>query len=177
MKRYILTGTPGAGKTSLIRMLETQGYFVVNEAATDVIALEQAIGNKELWLKASFIDKIVNLQKQRQVYADEAETNIQFFDRSPFCTYALCKYLGYKIPDSLTKEISRIKDKNIYETQVFFIRNLGFVENTEARQINFEEAKKFEQIHEQVYSDFGYELVNIDPAPIVDRVEQILDYI
>ncbi|AZL16340.1 AAA family ATPase [Rickettsiales endosymbiont of Stachyamoeba lipophora] len=83
----------------------------------------------------------------------------------------------YKIPNSLTKELSRIKDKNIYKTQVFFIRNLGFIENTEARKISFEEARKFEQIHEQIYNDFGYELINIEPAGIADRVKQILEYI
>ena len=40
MKRYILTGTPGSGKTSLLHELKSQGYSVVEEAATDVIALE-----------------------------------------------------------------------------------------------------------------------------------------
>ena len=45
MKRYILTGTPGSGKTSIIHELKNQEYAVVEEAATDVIALEQANGN------------------------------------------------------------------------------------------------------------------------------------
>ena len=34
MKRYILTGTPGAGKTSIIQALALRGYCVVEEAAT-----------------------------------------------------------------------------------------------------------------------------------------------
>ena len=33
MKRYILTGTPGAGKTAILRALETEGFDVVEEAA------------------------------------------------------------------------------------------------------------------------------------------------
>jgi predicted ATPase len=39
MKRYILTGAPGAGKTAIIRQLELDRFSVVEEAATDVIAL------------------------------------------------------------------------------------------------------------------------------------------
>jgi len=38
MKRYILTGTPGAGKTVLLRALELRGYVVIEESATDFIA-------------------------------------------------------------------------------------------------------------------------------------------
>ena len=39
MRRFILTGTPGSGKTAIIRQLELDGFSVVEEAATDVIAL------------------------------------------------------------------------------------------------------------------------------------------
>jgi AAA domain len=42
MKRFILTGAPGAGKTAVIRQLELDGFSVVEEAATDIIALEQS---------------------------------------------------------------------------------------------------------------------------------------
>jgi len=44
MKRVILTATPGAGKSAVLRQLEREGFGVVEEAATDVIALEQANG-------------------------------------------------------------------------------------------------------------------------------------
>jgi predicted ATPase len=42
MKRYILTGAPGEGKTAILRHLELDGYGIVEGAATDIIALEQA---------------------------------------------------------------------------------------------------------------------------------------
>ena len=35
MKRYILTGTPGSGKTSILQALKNQGYAVVEEAGAD----------------------------------------------------------------------------------------------------------------------------------------------
>ena len=34
-QRFILTGAPGAGKTALIRLLESRGEEIVEEAATD----------------------------------------------------------------------------------------------------------------------------------------------
>lgn len=38
MKRFILTGAPGAGKTSILRALAASGYGVVPEAATHVMS-------------------------------------------------------------------------------------------------------------------------------------------
>jgi hypothetical protein len=37
MKRFILTGAPGAGKTAIIRQIELDGFSVVEEAATDIM--------------------------------------------------------------------------------------------------------------------------------------------
>jgi predicted ATPase len=78
MHRYILTGAPGAGKTVLLRALERVGYAVVEEAATDVIALAQAEGVAEPWTDPGFIDAIVTLQRRRETLA---VGEIVFFDR------------------------------------------------------------------------------------------------
>src|SRR5271170_1848734 len=78
MKRYILTGTPGCGKTSIVRALELAGYLVVEEAATDIIALRNAQGITEPHTLASFIDDITNLQKQRQLRVVGLGSGIQF---------------------------------------------------------------------------------------------------
>ena len=66
MHRFIVTGAPGSGKTSILAALRDRGYTVVAEAATDVIAAEQAGGDDEPWTRPAFIDKIVELQRARQ---------------------------------------------------------------------------------------------------------------
>ena len=53
MKRYILTGTPGSGKTTLLHALKHNGYEVIEEAATDVIALAHSKGILEPWADQS----------------------------------------------------------------------------------------------------------------------------
>jgi predicted ATPase len=73
MPGYILTGSPGAGKTAVLRLLEIGGYVVVEEAATDVIALENALGREEPWSDHGFIDKVITLQRQRQNSVRAAE--------------------------------------------------------------------------------------------------------
>lgn len=173
MKRYILTGTSGAGKTTILRALETQGYAVVDEAATAVIALEQARGEAEPWSRPSFIDNVVAVQQQRQTQPANTAINVQIYDRSPICTYALSTYLGHPISAALSAEIVRITHEQIYERQVYFIRNLGFCTPTAARRISFKDSLEFERIHEETYHAFGYELVNIPAGRLTDRVATV----
>jgi predicted ATPase len=175
MKRYILTGTPGCGKTSIIRSLEIAGYVVVEEAATDVIALRQAQGIAEPWTHPSFIDDITNLQKLRQTRVADA-AGVQFYDRSPLCTYALSVWLGFPISKTLADEMKRIEKEQIYQKQVFFIENLGFCEPSAARKISFEDSLKFEKVHEETYRYFGYDCIRVARSDLTTRVEQIKRY-
>ena len=177
MKRYILTGTPGCGKTSIIRSLEVSGYAVVEEAATDIIALRQAQGIAEPHTQASFIDHIVNLQKQRQMQVADLASKVQFYDRSPICTYALAVWLNFPISATLANEMARIEKEQIFQKQVFFIENLGFCEPTAARRISFEDSLKFEKVHEEIYRYFGYECIRIAPQDVSARVERVRRYV
>src|SRR3954469_18320537 len=109
MKRYILTGTPGAGKTAILRWLECDGYTVVEEAATDVIALRQAQGEPEPWTKPSFVEAIITLQRRRQEQAAALPREVQVYDRSPVCTYALAVHLGHSVSPALSRELEPIE--------------------------------------------------------------------
>ena len=170
MQRYILTGAPGAGKTVLIRALERAGHVVVEEAATDVIALLTGQGVAEHWNEPSFIEEIVTLQVRRERRAAAWVDDIVFFDRSPICTWALCEYADRIPPDSLVQEMQRIEREGVYQRRVFFIRNLGFVTPTEARRISFEDTLRFEDVHAEVYRRFGYELVDVPAASLDERL-------
>jgi predicted ATPase len=173
MRRFIITGAPGAGKTAIIRQLELDGFSVVEEAATDVIAAAQAHGTAEPWTHASFIDVVAKLQRDRRIRASHQPDELQFHDRSAICTAALAEYLGYPQTPVLSGELEVIRQNAIYETTVFFVRHLGFITPTEARRISFEETVRFEKIHERTYRDFGFELISIEPGSVSERVSTI----
>jgi predicted ATPase len=173
MRRFIITGAPGAGKTSIIRQLELDGFSVVEEAATDLIAAANAQGTVELWRDPSFIDAIAHLQRDRQIRASYQGHELQFHDRSVVCTAALAIHLGYPFSPFVAGELKRIRREAIYQMRVFFIRNLGFITPTEARRISFEDALRFERVHEQTYRDFGFELVPVERGTLVQRVSII----
>ena len=169
MRRFIITGAPGAGKTAILRQLELDGFSVVEEAATDVIAAAQAQG-LEPWTHPSFIDVVANLQRDRQIRASYQPDEVQFHDRCVVCTAALAVYLGHPFSPFLAGELERIKKEAVYQNRVFFIRNLGFVTPTKARRISFEDTVRYEKIHEQTCRDCGFELVSVEPGSLVERV-------
>jgi len=170
MPAYILTGAPGAGKTAVLRLLETLGHPVVEEAATDVIALSNALGQAEPWRDPGFIDKVVALQRQRESAARAAAgAAVAFFDRSPVCTLALSRFLDLPAPPLLAGEVGRILAEGTYEMTAFFLRNQGFIQRTAARRISFADSLAFEQVHEQTYRDLGFQLIDVPAGPLAER--------
>ena len=85
-------GRPEAHRSATAGGLATLRDFLrrkVEEAATDVIALEQARGVAKPWTLPSFIDSVTKLQKLRQIRASYLPDELQFHDRLPICTAAL----------------------------------------------------------------------------------------
>jgi predicted ATPase len=174
MKRYILTGAPGAGKTVLLRRLEKAGYPVVEEAATDVHVLAFGEGDAEPNKAPGFIDDILALQLSRQARADAWTDAVVIFDRSPICTLALCEFASLAPPPRLVDEVDRIGREGVFERRVFFVEGLGFITNTPVRRISFEDNLRFEAVHREVYERLGYQLISIAPGSVEARLQAVV---
>ena len=170
-REFILTGAPGAGKTLILRHLELAGIEIIEEAATDVIALEHGRGVERPWEEPEFISRIAGLQMLRA--ARPARGDLRVADRSLVCTLALAEYLGHPVPPALERGIGTALADPQLERRVLFVDLLGFITNTEARRISLEDSRRFEAFHVAAYERFGFELVRIPPMPIDERVAMV----
>jgi predicted ATPase len=177
MRRYILTGSPGAGKTTILTALRDRGYAVVGEAATDVIDQARQRGETGPPRGPGFLDAIVRLQRRRENFPAPPAARIRVFDRSPICTLALARYLEEPVTPTLAREVDRVLDEKTYERSVFFVRLLGFITPTFARRITLEQSQAFEEFHERTYKELGFELVEVSPGPVAERVDFVDRYI
>ena len=94
----------------------------------------------------------------------------QLFDRSPICTLALAHYGGRPVPPALAAEVARVTAERTYEPRVFFVRLLGFITPTAARRITLAQSIWFERIHERVYREHGFALVDVPAGSVEERV-------
>jgi predicted ATPase len=172
MQRYVLTGTPGSGKTAILRQLEWNGNRVVEEAATDVIALAHALGQPEPHTQPGFTDRIVALQRRREDAIGHPDGMV-FVDRSPVCTLALSRFLGLVPSGLLTAEVDRIVRDRVYARTVFFIRHQGFVMPTAAHKVSLADSLAFEEVHQRTYAELGFQLIEVKPGPLPERVATV----
>jgi predicted ATPase len=201
MQRYAVTGAPGAGKTSVLRELHARGFVVVAEAATDVIAREQQLGIAEPWRDEGFLTLITRLQRVRlgqsgkpagahrqpaalataggpvTTPASHPVAGLELHDRSVLCTLALARFLGYPVPAELAGEADRVVAEQVFERAVFLVRPLGFIEATAARRISYADSLIFEKMHEAVYAEHGFELIEVPPVSTADRAAMISAHI
>jgi predicted ATPase len=173
MRRYIITGAPGAGKTTILATLRDRGYAVVDEAATDVNISLQALGRDEAWRDPGFIDAIALLQRERLEQPAPPATTVRIFDRSPICTLALAHYADLPVTPILAREVERLVTEGTYQRQVFFVHLLGFITPTAVRRISLAQSIAFERFHEEAYRSHGFELVDVPPGTVEERVELV----
>jgi predicted ATPase len=170
-RRFVLTGAPGAGKTSLLATLHGRGWDVVAEAATEVIARRQAVGVAEPWTQVDFCSDILALQLLWQERPSDSTT--QVFDRSPMCTLALARFLERPVSSALVGEVERLVAQRVYERTVFLVRPLGFVTPTAARRISYADSLAFQVLHEEVYREYGFELVDVPSGSVEERADLV----
>jgi predicted ATPase len=173
LRRFILTGAPGAGKTTVARLLAEAGHTVIGETATEVIEAAQATGDDLPWRRPEFCEEIAAAQRDRQLAANALPGPIQYFDRSPVCTLALARYTGQPVGPVLAAELDRIKAEAVYEPRVLMFDLLGFITRTKARHVTLEEAQDFEQYHLDAYTEHGFTIERIRAAVPEDRASLI----
>lgn len=175
-KNFILTGTTGAGKTTVIEFLRERGHSVVREGFMDVYHQLRDQGHADPLAEACFLDEVVRLQATREQEARGRVSSCVYFDRSPLCTLALSQFMARAPSKILLRELARMSDDTPYETHVFFVQNLGFAPGNEVAKMRYEDLVAFEDVHREVYTAHGYKCIDIPALPVEDRARLILQH-
>lgn len=174
MKKYVITGGPCSGKSTLLKALEKKGFAVVEEAAKEIIFLEKERGLNEPWLEDTFLDfqtKIVELQLKKEAEIPP-NMGVIFIDRGLPDSLAYFKYRKFKPSKKLLECV-----KNRDYKKVFFLEQLPMHKKVDYRVENEDEASRISRIVKDTYENLGYDLIVVPAFDVEERVNLIIKYI
>lgn len=172
-KKFIITGAPGTGKTSIILEMKKRGYQYVDEISREIIK-DQINSNGDIvpWINLKLFSEKVLLQREKQF--KNTNRNTYFFDRGLIDTLAYMKIGGLEIE----KKYIKMCNKYRYNVNVFYTPIWEEIyQKDNERKENIELAKKIEKSLINTYKFFGYFLIPIPKLEVEKRVDFILSFI
>ena len=169
---FVLTGGPGAGKTSLIEALTRRGYPHVEEAGRRIIREQRQSGGNathdgdRIAYRELMFDHAIESYRRMTT-----ETRIVFFDRGLPDLSGYSRLIGANVPAHIERAIALHR----YNSLVFVAPPWEdiYTADTERRQ-GFAEAIATHDAIRAAYVQAGYEPVELPKASIESRVDFVL---
>ena len=169
--RYIISGGPGSGKTTLINELKQSGYTCSPEVSRRVIMEEVAEASDCLPWKdiVCFSDKV--LEGMQDALDLSSSSPLTFFDRGIPDIIAYLRIAGLPVHDKFMEAMK----KNPYQAQVFILPpwNAIYINDPERWQ-SFAEATTIYHAIQESYASFGFELIGVPEGSVADRMAFVL---
>lgn len=166
MNPIIITGGPGAGKTTLINTLGYAGYPTFAESSRQLIEQQSQLEDGILpWLDLpGFAQLCLGMMSEQK---EQARLHpIAFLDR------AIPDICGYLAQAKLDIDATYREASQGYHSQVLFCRpEASIYVQDEVRPYPFEEALEIHHALVRVYQELGYEVVEVPFMSVAERVQ------
>ena len=176
--RYVLTGGPAVGKTTLLEELQRRGYEIVPEIARELIKEQQKDNGDALpWKNKLLYQEMMFNRSVDSFQCVSQQANLQapvFFDRG--FIDAIC--YARLIQSEISEQMSGLAEDLRYNQQVFILppwREIYETDNERKQDWN-EAVLTFEKMSE-TYQHYGYHLVEVPKLPVNERADFVLGFV
>lgn len=169
--KYIISGGPGAGKTTLIDELRRRGYTVSDEVSRKMIMQEVELGSDCLPWKdiACFSDKV--LDDMLIALGSSSSSLLTFFDRGIPDIIAYLLVAGLPVPEKFHAALAT----QPYCKRVFILPPWEEIYvNDPERWQSYTEAMAISEVICSTYLSYSFELIIVPPAPLAERVDFVI---
>lgn len=171
-KFIVITGGPGAGKSSLLEALACKGYQTMPEAGRAIIQSQRQIGGVALPDGDRLLYAELMLMWELRSYAEAGQyEGPVFFDRGVPDVAGYLKLCGLNAPGHVLRAAQTYR----YNGTVFIAppwREI-YVTDDERGQ-SWAEAQKTYETMLAVYKSLNYEVIALPLAPVARRVDFVL---
>jgi len=175
MKRILLIGSPGSGKTTILSELGKRGYICFQEVSREIILEAQNRGIKQLFLTNpdEFNQKLLTGRIAQFDACNDLENNFVFIDRGLPDIIAYNEYINVES----SSEALTASEKYIYDFVFMFPAWKKIFKNDNERYESFEEAIKIQDNLKNTYTKLGYEVCEVPTGDVSDRANYILNVV
>lgn len=172
MKKIVITGGPGTGKSSIINELNDRGFNCFEEISRQVIISAQKKGIDQLFITNPllFSELLLNGRKKQFNDAHKSKEAFTFLDRGIPDVIAYMDYIGYDYPESFEKACI----KNRYDHVFILAPWQEIYTNDNERYESFEQAVTIYHKLLDTYNKYDYEVLDVPFATIVTRADHII---
>ncbi|HJO92178.1 MAG TPA: AAA family ATPase [Victivallales bacterium] len=175
MHKYIITGAPGTGKTSIINELKNRKYKIFEEVPRRLIT--ENIPEKHginPFINLKDFAKLVFDEMYKQYTVSEQENNICFFDRGLPDVFAYLLESNIDIPNNYYANYNKCN----YNKTVFICPPWQSIYISDSiRPYNFAEIINLGNKITETYDSFGYNTLTLPLTSIKKRADIIINHI
>lgn len=166
--RYVITGGPGSGKSTLIAALNEAGYSIFKEAGRQIIREQvKASGTALPWTDPPLFAEEMFARDLRSYEAASRERGIVFFDRGLPDVLGYLNLTGLPIPDHMRRAAEQYR----YNRRVFIAPPWPEIfSQDEERKQTPDEAERTYQAMVRIYGAYDYDLVELPRISVIERV-------
>ena len=172
---HVLTGGPGAGKTTLIETLASMGYATIQEAGRGIIRDQVAVGGSALpWADQALYAELMLSWDMRSHALARRQSGAVFFDRGVPDVKGYLLLCELPVPAHVDRAVETIR----YGPMVFLLPPWREIFGRDAeRKQSFDEAERTFAMMRETYRAAGYSVVEVPYATVTERAAFVLDAI
>ncbi len=168
---FVITGAPGAGKTSIISGLEKRGFNCMPEESRVLIKELIKDDSQALPWRDMLAFNSLLLDRQVKQYLAAGE-GTWFLDRSFVDNLGYLKHSNIPVPDSFSNAVKRYR----LNRTVFFTEPWEEIYTTDSeRKEPFETALVLSSLMREAYTESGYEVVAVPRLSVEERVQFVME--
>lgn len=170
----IVTGGPGAGKTTLVNLLHQHGFAVCAEAGRAIIQDQTAIGGTALpWGDTALFAELMLCWDIRSYRWAAQQPGPVFFDHALPGLPGYWRLLGRPVPAHFEAAAAAFR----YHAQVFVAPPWPEIYRTDReRRQSIDEARHTYDLVVDTYLGYGYDLIELPRCAPAERVRFVLQH-